>query len=264
MIEEDEREMIRNVIEVGDKVVREVMVPRTDIVAVERGATLAEVAELIRNHGHSRIPVYEGDLDHIVGMILAKDVLLHYVRGEKTFQFERMLRPVLFTPAQKKVSELLHQMQEKNVHMMVVVDEYGGTAGIVTHEDLLEEIVGEIRDEYDQAEEEQFTLINDHEVLVDARFPMDELNERLGLGIAESQEYDSVGGYVYSVLGAIPQVGTTFEVTGVTWVVEQVNGQRIVRVRVSSTAPWPDVTLVEGGLTPPSRDERPEAAGEHL
>ncbi len=261
VIEEEEREMIRNVIEVGDKVVREVMVPRTDIVAVERGASLEEIANLIRTHGHSRIPVYEGDLDHIVGLILAKDVLLYYVRGEKVFEFEKMLRPVHFVPESKKVNELLHEMQVRNVHMMVVVDEYGGTAGIVTHEDLLEEIVGEIRDEYDVAEEERLTLVNDHEALVDARYPMEELNERLGLGIDESEEYDSVGGYIYSVLGEIPKPGATFESGDKTWIVEQVQGQRIVRVRVQSKQPWPEEALVEAGITPPNRDHH-EAAGD--
>src|SRR5437879_10080287 len=122
------------------------MIPRTDIVAVERGAGIDELVQVIRTHGHSRIPVYEGDLDHIVGMVLAKDVLLRSARGEREIDLEQLIRPILYTPESKKVDELLHEMQELNAHMMVVVDEYGGTAGLVTHEDLLEEIVGEIRD----------------------------------------------------------------------------------------------------------------------
>ena len=254
VIEEEEREMIAGIIEIGDKLVREVMVPRTDIVDVDKNARIEDIVELIRTHGHSRIPVSEGDLDHIVGMVLAKDVLLRSARGESDLTIDQLLRPIEFTPESKKVDELLHEMQEKNVHMMVVVDEYGGTAGIVTHEDLLEEIVGEIRDEYDVAEEEPLTLISDREALVDARYAMEELNEKLNLGIEESEEYDSVGGYVYSVLGSIPEVGASFEGGRARWIVEQVNGQRILRVRVSAQQPWPDPVLVEAGLTPPDRD----------
>src|SRR5947209_3953320 len=192
--------------------------------------------------------------DLITGMVLAKDILLSAARAERDLTVEQLLRPIEFVPESKKVDELLHDMQEKNVHMVVVVDEYGGTAGIVTHEDLLEEIVGEIRDEYDVAEEEPLTLISDREALVDARFPMEELNERLNLGVEESEEYDSVGGYVYSVLGSIPEVGASFQGGRASWTVEQVNGQRILRVRVAAEQPWPDPVLVEAGITPPDRD----------
>jgi CBS domain containing-hemolysin-like protein len=147
--------------------------------------------------------------------------------------------------------------------MMVVVDEYGGTAGIVTLEDLLEEIVGEIRDEYDIAEEEPLRLLNAKEALVDARYPMDELNEELELGIEESHEYDSVGGYVLTQLGLIPEPGTTLSVNGIKWTVDEMNGQRIVRLRLHSDNPWPDEVLVEAGIPPPSRDHAggAEAAG---
>ena len=146
-------------------------------------------------------------------------------------------------------------MRSKKVHMMVVVDEYGGTAGLVSLEDLLEEIVGEIRDEYDQAEEEQLKIVSPTEALVDARYPMDELNSRLGLGISESAEYDSVGGYVFSMVG-IPERGTTFEANGVKWIVEEVDGQRVVRVRLQSQHPWPDEALVDAGMKPVSRDSK--------
>ncbi len=254
VIEEEEREMIAGIIEIGDKLVREVMVPRTDIIAVEKNAKIEDIVELIRTHGHSRIPVYEVHLDHIAGMVLAKDVLLAWARGERDLTIDRLLRSIEFTPESKKVDELLHEMQEKNVHMMAVVDEYGGTAGIVTHEDLIEEIVGEIRDEYDVEEEEPLTLISEREALVDARYPMEELNDKLNLGIQESEEYDSVGGYVYSALGSIPEVGASFEGGRARWTVEQVNGQRILRVRVSADEPWPDPVLVEAGMSPPDRD----------
>jgi putative hemolysin len=263
VIEEEEREMISGIIEIGDKVVREVMVPRTDITAIDRNSKLHEIADLIRNQGHTRLPVYEGDLDHMVGLVHAKDILLVYARNEDDkFDIEKILRPIKATPEQKKVDELLHEMQSEKVHMAVVVDEYGGTAGLVTLEDLLEEIVGEIRDEYDTGEEEPITLIDNCQALVDSRFPMDELNERLNLGIAESDEYDSVGGYVYSVLGTIPEAGTSFDSGGVRWTVEQVNGQRILTVRLISPDPWPDDELVRAGLEPPSRDSDTRAESE--
>jgi putative hemolysin len=262
VIEEEEREMIHGIIEIGDKSVREVMVPRTDMTAIDIGASLQEIVKVYRQHKHTRMPVYEGDLDHVRGLIHAKDILLYYAMGSRRpFEIERILRPIKFTPEQKKVDELLHQMQSEKVHMMVVVDEYGGTAGLVTLEDLLEEIVGEIRDEYDVAEEEPVRILSDREALVDARYPMDELNERLDLGIAESSDYDSVGGYVYSVLGEIPAAGATFDGGRAHWTVDRVNGQRILEVRLSSDEPWPAPALVEAGIEPPSADGGPGTQG---
>ena len=259
VIEEEERDMIHGIIGIGDKLVREVMVPRTDIVAVEKGASPEEVLDLVRNHGHTRFPVYETDIDHIIGLVHAKDLLLY----RDSFDLNQMLREIRFTPEQKKVDELLHDMQTQKVHMMIVVDEYGGTAGLVTLEDLLEEIVGEIRDEYDMAEEEPLTVVNAHEALVAARFPMDELNEKLDLGIAESEEYDSVGGYVYSALGAIPTAGDSFEAGRVRWTVEAINGHRILQVRLTTEKPWPAEILQEAGIAVPEpvRAEAEEPTG---
>jgi CBS domain containing-hemolysin-like protein len=259
VIEQEERQMMRGIIEIGDKTVREVMVPRTDITAIEKSSSLDEVITVYREHRHTRMPVYEGDLDHILGLIHAKDLLLYFAEHrQKPFKIERMLRPIKFTPEQKKVDELLHQMQVEKVHMMIVVDEYGGTAGLVTLEDLLEEIVGEIRDEYDQAEEEQLRVLSDKEAVVDARLPIDALNDRLDLGIAESDEYDSVGGYVISVLGEIPEAGASFKSGRATWTVEKVNGRRVLEVRLTSDMPWPDDVLVTANINPPSRDDDAE------
>ena len=256
VIEEEEREMIHGIIQIGDKSVREVMVPRPDITAVERTTDLKHIIRLFREFKHTRMPVYEGDLDHVVGLIHVKDLLLFFARGQATFDIEKLMRPIKFTPEQKKVDELLHDMQTEKVHMMIVLDEYGGTAGLVTLEDLLEEIVGEIRDEYDQAEEEPLQIVSDREAVVDARFSMDELNDELGLGLAESSDYDSVGGYVYATLGEVPEAGASFDAGEVHWIVEDVNGQRIGRVRLQSKHPWPDEVLVDHGMEPPSRDER--------
>ena len=172
VIEEQEHQMIHGIIEIGDKTVREIMVPRTDIVAVEKKAPLKEIVKVFKEHRHTRLPVFDGDIDHVVGLMHTKDLLLYYTLSTtQEFDIEKILRPIKFTPEQKKVDELLHEMRTEKVHMMIVLDEYGGTAGLVSIEDVIEEIVGEIRDEYDSAEEEQLVVLNDHEARVDARFP---------------------------------------------------------------------------------------------
>src|SRR5438477_5474778 len=261
VIEEQERDMIHGIIEAGDKSVREVMVPRTDMVAVERSATLQDIARVFKQHRHTRLPVFNGDLDHVTGLIHAKDLLLFYtLSSAPEFNIEKILRPILYTPETKKVDELLHEMRSKKVHMMVVVDEYGGTAGLVSLEDLLEEIVGEIRDEYDQAEEEQLKIISPVDALVDARYSMDELNSRLGLRIAESGEYDSVGGYVVASFGAIPANGAQFQGGRALWTVEQAKGNRVELVRLKVTEPWPDDILVEAGFPPAGRPNDSDTA----
>ena len=240
VIEEQEHQMIHGIIEIGDKTVREIMVPRTDIVAVELHADLREVVRLFKEHRHTRLPVYEHDIDHVVGLIHTKDLLLYYTLStSQEFDMDKLLRPIEFTPEQKKVDELLHDMRTKKVHMMIVVDEYGGTAGLVTLEDLLEEIVGEIRDEYDSAEEEELIILNDREARVDAGFPLEELNSRLGLAIEESGDYDSVGGYVHSVLGKIATPGDSFTAGRAKWTVEKVKGRRIEAIRLTADKPWP-------------------------
>jgi putative hemolysin len=264
VIEEEERQMIHGIIEIGDKTVREVMVPRTDITAIERSTPLKEIVKIFKETGHTRLPVYVGDLDHIVGLLHAKDVLLFLADGQKEFDIDKMMRPIKYTPASKKVDELLHQMQTEKVHMMIVLDEYGGTAGLVSLEDLLEEIVGEIRDEYDAAEEEELVVLNDHEARVDAGFPLEELNSRLGLAIEESGDYDSVGGYVHAQLGRIATAGDSFKAGRATWTVEKVKGRRIEWVKLTADVPWPEDVLVQAGLKKPSSSDRdgpePQAA----
>ncbi|HUZ85446.1 MAG TPA: hemolysin family protein [Candidatus Baltobacterales bacterium] len=244
VIEEQEHQMIHGIIEIGDKTVREIMIPRTDIVAVERDATLRDIVRLFKEHRHTRMPVFENDIDHVVGLLHTKDLLLFYtLSSSQKFDLEKILRPIEFTPEQKKVDELLNDMRTKKVHMMIVVDEYGGTAGLVSLEDLLEEIVGEIRDEYDSAEEEQLVILNDHEARVDAGFPLEELNSRLGLAIEESGDYDSVGGYVHAVLGKIAQEGDSITGGRAKWTVEKMVGRRIETVRLTAEQPWPDEAL---------------------
>jgi putative hemolysin len=250
VIEEQEHQMIHGIIEIGDKTVREIMVPRTDMVAIERTATLKDIVKVFKEHRHTRMPVYEEDLDHIVGLLHAKDLLLFYtLSSSEKFDMDQILRPIKFTPEQKKVDELLLEMRTEKVHMMIVVDEYGGTAGLVSMEDLLEEIVGEIRDEYDSAEEDELVILNDREARVDAGFPLEELNSRLGLAIEESGDYDSVGGYVHAMLGKIAVAGDSFKGGRATWTVEKVKGRRIEIVRLRSDQPWPEEVLEQYGLT---------------
>ena len=256
VIEEQEHQMIHGIIEIGDKTVREIMIPRTDIVAVEKHAPLKDIVRLFKEHRHTRMPVYDVDIDHVAGLIHTKDLLLFYtLSSAQKFDMDKMLRPIEFTPEQKKVDELLHDMRTKKVHMIIVVDEYGGTAGLVTLEDLLEEIVGEIRDEYDSAEEDELVILNDHEARVDAGFPLEELNSRLGLAIEESGDYDSVGGYVHSVLGKIAAPGDTFRGGRAKWTVEKVKGRRIVTIRLTADQPWPKEALEHSGMqSPPESD----------
>ncbi|TME38364.1 MAG: HlyC/CorC family transporter [Chloroflexi bacterium] len=248
VIEEQEHQMIHGIIEIGDKTVRELMIPRTDIVAVDRDVQLREIVRLFKQYRHTRMPVYENDIDHVVGLIHTKDLLLFYtLSSSQKFDIDKVLRPIEFTPEQKKVDELLNEMRLKKQHMMIVVDEYGGTAGLVTLEDLLEEIVGEIRDEYDSAEEEQLVLVNDHEARVDAGFPLEELNERLHLNIEESGDYDSVGGYVHAMLGKIAEAGDSFQAGRAKWLVEKVKGRRIETIRLVAEEPWPSEAMAREG-----------------
>jgi len=254
VIEEQEHQMIHGIIEIGDKTVREIMIPRTDIVAVDKEAGLREIVKLFKQHRHTRMPVFEEDIDHVIGLIHTKDLLLFYtLSSSQKFDMQKVLRPIEFTPEQKKVDELLNDMRTKKQHMMIVVDEYGGTAGMVTLEDLLEEIVGEIRDEYDTAEQDLLTILNDNEARVDAGFPLEELNERLRLGIEESGDYDSVGGYVHAMLGKIAAAGDSFRGGKAMWTVEKVKGRRIETVRLKADQPWPNEALLAAGLAAPSQ-----------
>jgi putative hemolysin len=237
VVEFGEQEMIHGILEMTDKTVREVMVPRIDVVAIESSRTVSELIALVVHHGHSRIPVYEESMDNIIGVVYAKDLLREGVRDGDQRKIATMMREPYFTPEVKHVGELLHEMQERKVHMAVVVEEHGGTAGIVTFEDLIEEIVGPIRDEYDVAEQEEVQFLNDSEVLLNARFPVDDIKDLLHLDVGET-ESDSIGGLVYERLGAIPAVGATLRLGDATLTVEKVRRQSIQLVRIVSPGPF--------------------------
>ena len=237
VLDVEERDMIHSVFALGDKKVHEVMVPRTDIVAIDVNTPPHEVLENVVRAGHSRIPVFEGSSDQIIGVLYVKDLFRRLARGEKDVTVRPFLRPAQFVPETKKVDELLREMQKDKVHIAIVVDEYGGTAGLVTIEDLVEEIVGEIRDEYD-VERELVLPVSEHEAVMDARVPFSEVQETFGIETPDgADEFDTLGGFVTHELGRLPKAGETIQRDGVRFVVETVAGRRIGRVRVIREQP---------------------------
>ena len=257
VLEEEEREMIHGIFEMGDMLVRELMVPRTDLVAIEVNEPVEKAVELVTKHGHTRIPVYEGNLDHIVGVLYAKDLLRAVVRGEhKTLR--EIARKPYFTPESNKVQDVLRDLRKNRVHMAIVVDEYGGTAGAVTIEDILEEIVGPIQDEYDIGEEDEIQFISPNEVVLDGRVSVDDVNELLKLNIA-ADDYDTIGGYVLNQLGAAPKVGATLRLGNAELRVEAVQGTRIKKVRIRSETPFqiPEANQGQATLSSSPQPVRP-------
>ncbi len=235
LLEPKEREMISSIFELGDKPVREVMVPRTDIIAIDVATPPAEVLELITHVGHSRLPVFEGSADDIIGVVYVKDLFRRLARNERLSDLRELLRPAHFVPETKKADELLREMQRNKVHLAIVVDEYGGTAGLVTIEDLVEEIVGEIRDEYD-VEQEMVLLVSESEAVMDARIPFEDVREMFKIDIDPTEDYATLGGFVTNRLGRFPRVGESVDAAGVRFTVESVEGRRIRRVRAQRLA----------------------------
>jgi putative hemolysin len=240
VLEQDEREMIHSIFEFGDTVVREVMVPRVDMVAVEAGEPLDAILDIIRTHGHSRIPVYDDTVDQIVGLIHVKDLLRGFRDARLIGTVRDFVRPAYFVPETKRLDELFREMRRKKVHMAIAVDEYGGTAGLVTIEDLMEEIVGPIQDEYDK-EEPPISMVDDGAALVDGAVHLEDVNAALGTALPAG-EVDSVGGFVTSLLGHVPIQGERTSYGDVEFVVEKVDGHRIAQVRLIRTEP---ASLVE-------------------
>ncbi len=232
VLEETERDMIRSIFDLGDKQVHELMVPRTEIIAVDVTTPPEQLLERVVLVGHSRIPIYDGSADQIIGVLYVKDVFRRVARGQGAPALRDLLRPAYFVPKTKKVDELLREMQQQKNHMAIVVDEYGGTAGLVTLEDIIEEIVGEIRDEYD-VEQELVVPVSEREALVDGRARFEEIRETFALDDLEpSADYDTLGGFIVHELGRFPRAGEEVRRSGVRFVVETVEGRRIRRVRV--------------------------------
>ena len=231
VIEREERQLIHSIIEFGDTVVREVMIPRPDMVAIEARATVNDAMEVVMAAGYSRIPVYDQGIDDINGLLYAKDLMRAVRDNRGDVAVRELVRPANFVPETKRVAELLPEMQKQKSHMAIVVDEHGGTAGLVTLEDLIEELVGEIVDEYD-VEEPPIEPLPGGDVRVNARMPIDELNDLLEAEFPEG-DYDTVGGLVYYLLGHVPAEGETVDYDGRRLRAERVQGRRIGRVRIS-------------------------------
>ncbi|MEM7626808.1 MAG: hemolysin family protein [Planctomycetota bacterium] len=238
-VAEEQKQMIEAVFDLDDTDSGQIMTPRTDVQGIELPATLEEVKAAVIEFGHSRVPVFRENLDDIVGILYAKDLLpllADHDPGE-TFDLEAHLREPMVVPESKDVLDLLKEFRATKVHLAIVVDEYGGTAGLITIEDILEEIVGEIQDEYEPEDDApEITPINETTLKVDARLPIDDLNDRLGLDLPEDEDYDTVGGFVFAELGHIPGPGETFEAYGVRVTVDEAERTRVTAVTVEKLA----------------------------
>jgi putative hemolysin len=234
VLEAEEEQMINAVIELGERRVHEVMVPRVSIVGIRVSATFEEAIDVVIEEGHSRIPAYEESIDEVVGILYAKD-LLPYLKSDAAPRpgLRALLRPPVLVPESMTIDDLLHELQRRKVHIAIVLDEYGGTAGIVTIEDLLEEIVGEIQDEYD-VEEPMVVRISEDEARIDGRADVDELRELfdIELDLEDEEEYDTVGGLMYHRIGGVPSPGDVVRVDGLTLTVETTDGRRVGKVLV--------------------------------
>ncbi|MCX8061790.1 MAG: hemolysin family protein [Anaerolineales bacterium] len=234
-IESEHGRLIHSIFELSDTLAREIMVPRVDIVAVEKEMNLNEAAQVFIASGHSRLPLYEETIDQIRGIIYAKDLLRLWVEGREDVPLTRLARPAYFIPEAKRIDELLNEMQQRRVHLAIVVDEYGGVAGLVTLEDIIEEILGEIQDEYDQAEELPYQEIGAGEVLFQGKIDLGDFNEIMHTDFPK-EEADTLGGFILQQLGRVPTVGEKLCFDGVELIVEQVSGRRIRKVRARRLA----------------------------
>lgn len=230
VLEEEEKEMIYNVFEFGDLQVKDVMVQRVDIVAIDTESTYDEILEVIKREQFSRIPVYNETIDDIVGILNVKD-LLFTKNIDEAFSVEKYMREPYYTFEFKKITDLFREMKKERNHMAVVLDEYGGTVGIATIEDLVEEIVGEIEDEYDDEEDKEIDVIKEDEYVVSGSLKIDDINDLIGTSI-ESEEFDSVGGFIIGQLGRFPDAGEDVEYNSIKFVIEDIDKNRIKKVRI--------------------------------
>lgn len=231
LVNEEESEMLRSIFALGTTVVREIMVPRTNMACIPVDATMQELLDTIINCGHSRIPVYEQTVDNIIGLIYAKDLLKYWGPQQDVLQICSIMRPPFFIPETKDLEQLLQEFKRKRVHLAIVMDEYGGTSGLVTIEDLLEEIVGDIQDEYD-TEEALFIINDDGSITADARMPVEEVEEYFALSI-ERDKFDSIGGLIFHLTGEIPDIGDIIEGAGLQLLIVDANVRKIKKVKIS-------------------------------
>ena len=237
ILNESEGDMLQSIFEFGDTIVREVMVPRTDMICCPADATLSNFLDLIIHSGHSRVPLYEGSMDKIVGIVYAKDLLRNWGASDETLTLKKVMRTPFFIPETKRIEDLLKDFRSKRVHMAIAIDEYGGTSGLITIEDLLEEIVGDIQDEYDN-DVPWLQPQDDGTLLVDARANVEELEEYYDIEIPR-EKFDTVGGYLFHLLGSVPKSGEKASDNGLVMVVEESDERKIGSVRVWREAETP-------------------------
>jgi len=235
VLDEEEQEMIENVLELSSSTADEIMTPRTDIVAAEVNSDLKKVLQTISSAGHTRIPVYEKNIDNIIGLVYAKDLLGEIGKSGSEFKLRDKMRDAYFVPESKPLRSLLHEFQNQKLHIAVVLDEYGGTAGIVTLEDILEELVGEITDEYEETPTEPIKKIDNKTIEADARTYIDDINDQCELNLPEDEDYETIGGFVFSRLGYIPKTGESFDHENLKFTIISAEARSIKRVRIRKT-----------------------------
>jgi putative hemolysin len=248
-IEHDERKMIYSIFDLGETLAREIMVPRIDVLALEVHTPLDRAIDALLESGYSRVPVYDETIDNILGLLYAKDLLNAWRSGDETEGLQNLLRQAYFIPEAKKVDELLAEMQVRRIHMAVVVDEYGGVAGLVTLEDIVEEIVGEIRDEYDLREEAFYQEVGPDEFVCSGRMDLDDFNELMHANLPVD-EADTLGGFIYSRIGRVPSGGESITVDDLRLTVEQVSKRRIRKVRAQRILPAADEEVEQDHVNP--------------
>jgi CBS domain containing-hemolysin-like protein len=232
VMDQEERAMIERVIEFDDTHVGQIMTPRPEIVAIAVNSSMEEVRRLVVESGHSRIPVYNGTLDQVIGILYARDLIRQLGLPPEQFEMRKAMRPPLYVPETKPLRDLLKDFRLQKIHIAIVLDEYGGTAGLVTVEDLLEEVVGEMSDEHEAQEPAMLRRINDLSAEADARIYLDELNRIMGLDLPEDAGYDTLGGFISTTLGRIPAVGDAFEHEGARFTVLEAEPQKVNRVKI--------------------------------
>ncbi len=229
-----EREMIESVIEFGDTIAREVMIPRTQIHAIPEGATLAEALDFIRTAGYTRFPVFKDSIDNITGVLNVKDLLKYFsAHLEEKGLVEKIMQEPVFVPETKRIVELLSDLNKNHTHLAIVVDEYGGTSGLITLEDIVEEVVGEILDEYDTPATPMVLKIDEHTYEVLAQMPIFEANEMLKMDIEKNEEFDTIAGFITTALGKIPKKGETLETPKAIFTVVDANERRVLKVKIT-------------------------------
>ncbi|KAA3597903.1 MAG: HlyC/CorC family transporter [Calditrichaeota bacterium] len=231
-LEDEEREMIHSIFGLGETTVKEIMIPRIDIVCVEMSSTISQVVEAILENGFSRMPVYEEKIDNIKGVLYSKDLLQLMGRNDNKTKISEIVRPATFVPESKMVDDLLREFKKDKVHMAIVVDEYGGTSGLVTLEDVIEEIVGEIQDEYDN-EDSLFEEVDENTFIFNAKIEIEDANKVLESNFAEDEEFETLGGLIYDITGSVPNKGDVINFENFEFKIIDVDNRRVSKVKVT-------------------------------